>query len=177
MFVYSVKSSKIKMVLLITVIVLAIGALFLLSRGDKSAANDGGISLKAGNAEERIAFLSQFGWEVKEDPVEVTEILIPAEFDQTYENYNKIQKGQDLDLSLYAGKRVKRWTYEIKNYPGYENKDGTVQANILVFNGLVIGGDISSLELNGFMQGFDFPNKDTATTQNLTQAAVATTAA
>ena len=38
----------------------------------------------------------------------------------------------------------------------------TVQANILVYEGAVIGGDICSTELDGFMQGFDFPTKNAA---------------
>jgi hypothetical protein len=52
---------------------------------------------------------------------------------------------------------VKRWTYELKNYPGYESKPGVVQANLLIDHGVVIGGDVCSLELGGFLHGFDFP--------------------
>ncbi|MBR2893486.1 MAG: DUF4830 domain-containing protein, partial [Clostridia bacterium] len=46
------------------------------------------------------------------------------------------------------------WSYEIKNYPGYENTDGVIRGNILVYDGIVIGGDICSIELDGFMAGF-----------------------
>ena len=45
------------------------------------------------------------------------------------------RQAQNLDLTPYAGKRAKRWTYNIKNYPGYEGDSGTVQANILVYEG------------------------------------------
>ena len=69
---------------------------------------------QASNASERAAFLSQFGWEIEEDPVEVAEVINPAEFDRGYEKYNEIQKAQNLDLTPYAGKRAKRWTYNIK---------------------------------------------------------------
>ena len=82
--------------------------------------------------------------------------------------YNEIQKAQNLDLTPYAGKRAKRWTYNIKNYPGYEGDSGTVQANILVYEGAVIGGDICSTELDGFMQGFDFPTKNAAQNESTT---------
>ncbi|MDR1464366.1 MAG: DUF4830 domain-containing protein [Oscillospiraceae bacterium] len=157
MFVYSVKSSKLKLVALILVVVAAVTALVLLTRGNKPAVKSGSIRLSAANAAERLAFLSQFGWQVSEDPIEVTEVIIPAEFDKTYQKYNEIQKAQSLDLRKYSGKRVKRWTYEVKNYPGYENKSGIVQANLLIYEGSVIGGDICSLELNGFLHGFDFP--------------------
>lgn len=158
MFVYSVKSSKLKLVALVLVIALAAGALWYFTQSDRPAGNDGGISLRAGNAAERVAFLSQFGWEILEDPVEVSEILIPAAFDTAYESYNEMQKKQNMDLLPYQGKRAKRWTYEVCNYPGYEDETGLVQANLLVYEGMVIGGDICSLELDGFMQGFDFPD-------------------
>ena len=121
-FVFSVKSSKLKIALT------AFAAVVLLINRGKPAVKDNAISLKASNASERTAFLSQFGWEIEEDPVEVAEVIIPAEFDRGYEKYNEIQKAQNLDLTPYAGKRAKRWTYSIKNYPGYEGADGTVQA-------------------------------------------------
>ena len=113
-----------------------------------------GIVLKASDTKERVAFLSQFGWEVSEDPLEVAEVIIPTEFDETYKAYNDIQKKQGFDLEKYKGTRVKRWTYEIKNYPGYAGNSGCIRANILVCDGNVIGGDICSVELDGFMHGF-----------------------
>ena len=77
-----------------------------------------------------------------------------TEFDDTYTGYNEIQKNQGLDLEPFKGVRVKQWCYEIKNYPGYENKKGLIQGTILVYDGVVVGGDICSLELDGFMHGF-----------------------
>ena len=118
-----------------------------------------------------MAFLSQFGWEAAEDPLEVSEVIIPAQFDETYQRYNDIQKAQNLDLSKFAGKRVKRWTYEIRNYPGYEGKPGVVQANLLIDKGVVVGGDICSLELGGFLHGFDFPQRAAAQVETTTAAA------
>ena len=133
---FSIKSSKLKIALTTFAAVLAVAAVVLLINRGKPAVSD-----NASNASERTAFLSQFGWDIEEDPVEVAEVIIPAEFDRGYEKYNEIQKAQNLDLTPYAGKRAKRWTYNIKNYPGYEGDSGTVQANILVYEGAVIGGD------------------------------------
>lgn len=166
MFVFSIKSSKLKIALTAFAAVLAVAAVVLLVHRDKPAVSDGAISLKASNAAERAAFLSQFGWEVDEDPAEVSEVLIPAEFDKGYEKYNEIQKAQNLDLTPYAGKRAKRWTYNVKNYPGYEGRSGVVQVNILVYNGAVIAGDVCSTELDGFMQGLDFPTQKSAQREN-----------
>lgn len=168
MFVFSVRSSKLKIALTAFAAVLAVAALVLIANREKPAVSDNAISLKASNAEERAAFLSQFGWEIDEDPAEVAEVLIPAEFDSGYEKYNDIQKEQELDLLPYAGKRAKRWTYNIKNYPGYEGREGVVQANILVYEGAVIGGDVCSTEQGGFMHGFDFPTKTAAPSESTT---------
>ncbi len=54
-------------------------------------------------------------------------------------------------MTKYAGKRCKRYSYSVLNYPE-EPED--VRANILVYNGKIIGGDVCSLKLDGFMHGF-----------------------
>lgn len=102
--------------------------------------------------EDRIKFLGQFGWVVKPEAVESIEVTIPAEFDKIFTAYNEIQKRQGLDLSKYKKKNVQRYTYEITNYEGY---DGTVYANILVYRNKVIGGDVCSADVKGFMHGFE----------------------
>ena len=158
MFVYSIKSKHIKVALLVIFVVFTVISLFILSQDSKETGKSG-MSIKASTHEERMAFLSQFGWEIDEDPIEVREVIIPEEFDDTYTAYNEIQKNQGFDLTVYAGMRVKRWTYTVKNYTGYENKE-CIHANILVYNGLVVGGDICSVELDGFMHGFTMPKSD-----------------
>ena len=159
MFVYTVKSSKIKLVALVIVVIVAVSALLFLTQGHRATSGGDSRRLAAGTAQERMGFLSQYGWETSEDPIEVSEVIIPAQFDETYGKYNDIQKAQGMDLNKLAGKRVKRWTYEIKNYPGYEGKQGVVQANLLIDKGVVVGGDVCSLELGGFLHGFELPQK------------------
>ena len=159
MFVYTFRSSKLKWVVPVLLCVVAVAAFAWYSHSSKPAANDGAISLKAGTAAERMSFISQFGWEVAEDPAEVAEVMIPAEFDETYEKYNAIQKQQNMDLQLYAGKRVKRWSYAVKNYPGYEGRQDVIRLDILVYEDMVLGGDVCSLEKDGFMHGLEAPRK------------------
>ena len=101
--------------------------------------------------EDRIAFLGQFGWAVDATPVESTTVTIPAEFDKVFASYNELQRRQGLDLSGYASRTVERYTYTVTNYDGF---DGTVLANLLVYRGRVIGGDICSADTNGFIHGF-----------------------
>lgn len=101
--------------------------------------------------EDRVEFLEQFGWTVDSTPVEEKEIVIPSEFDQVMSDYNNMQKQQGLDLEKYRRKTVTKYTYNVTNY---ENYTGTIYANILVYRGRVIGGDISTADVSGFSHGF-----------------------
>ena len=160
MFVFSLRANKPRLIaVLCAVTVILVCTVLLLKNSGKPVVRDDGISYKASDAAERTAFLSQFGWKINEDPVEVSEVIIPAEFNETYSAYNEMQKNQGLDLELYKGKRAKKWVYEVKNYPNYAADSGCIRATLLVYDGLVIGGDVSSIELNGFSQGFEFPDE------------------
>lgn len=98
----------------------------------------------------RIAYLSSFGWQVEEEPYEILEIVIPAEFDNVYEQYNQLQKQQGYDLTRWRGKTARRYTYRILNYP---NAEAEVFVNLIVCEDQIIAGDVSSVALNGFMHG------------------------
>lgn len=104
--------------------------------------------------EDRVAFLESYGWQVSPEPVAVEELLIPEEFDETYDQYLALQTGQGFDLSKYRGKRVKRYTYDVSNYPTGETG---VQAGLLIYKNTVIGGEILSSQLGGFIQGLAMP--------------------
>lgn len=95
---FSIKSSKLKIALTTFAAVLAVAAVVLLINRGKPAVSDNAISLKASNASERTAFLSQFGWDIEEDPVEVAEVIIPAEFDRGYENTMRFRKRRTSTL-------------------------------------------------------------------------------
>ncbi len=106
--------------------------------------------------EDRIAFLAQYGWETADTPSEEVTLTIPTEFDKIMKTYNELQKQQGLDLSRYKGKSVTRYTYEITNYPSAKGK---VLANMVVYKNRVIGGDICSTDVNGFIHGFAAPGQ------------------
>ena len=168
MFVWSLKTSKRELIIIgVGVLAFIITAVLLLaSPGSRSASAlaDSGYTLSADGADERLAFLSQFGWQCDAEPVSVKEVIIPAKFNDVYEQYNQLQLRQGFDLQALSGRRVKLWTYRVTNYPG---STGDVVANLLVLDGRVVGGDISSTLLDGFMHGFD-PNAfagDTAAAQ------------
>lgn len=103
--------------------------------------------------------MESFGWQVEPEADEVVEVQIPKEFDDVFTNYNAIQKTQGCNLEKYAGKRCKRYTYVVTNYPGQTDN---VRANILVYKDKVIGGDVCSLELGGFMHGFVISQPETS---------------
>lgn len=101
--------------------------------------------------DQREDYLKSLGWEFNTNFTE-KEIKIPAEFNDTYNRYNDIQKSQGFDLSKYKGENVKVYTYNITNYTGCENRD-CIYANLLVYNNILIGGDVCSTSVSdGFMQ-------------------------
>ena len=104
--------------------------------------------------EDRVEFIRQFGWEIEEAAVEVTEVTLPEEFDEVYETYNELQKSQGLDLSKYRGETAKRWSYRVLNYPG---EPGEVLCNLLICGSRIIACDICKAEMDGFMQGMEMP--------------------
>ena len=86
--------------------------------------------------------------------IAVEELIIPEQFDETYSQYLELQASQGFDLTDYCGKRVKRYTYEITNYPTGESG---IQAGLLVYKSTVIGGDVLSAQLGGFIHGLEMP--------------------
>ena len=101
---------------------------------------------------QRQEFISEMGWETSDEYDECKVITIPEEFNDVYQNYNEIQKKQGFDLSDFKGKQAEVYVYKVKNYPGMEDKDG-INCNLIVCDGQLIGGDVCSSELDGFMQG------------------------
>ena len=104
--------------------------------------------------EDRVAYLASYGWTVTPDPVSVEELVIPEEFEDTYTQYVDLQASQGFDLTRYCGKRVKRYTYTVTNYPSGESG---VLAGLLIYRNTVIGGDVLSTDLGGFIHGLARP--------------------
>ncbi len=158
MFIYSVRATTLKF---FGVVLLSVAALITLicfiptiEASEDQSAFSVGEEISYSNIktnEDRIAFLSQFGWETEAEAVEEETVTIPDEFDKVYTGYNEIQKEQGLDLAKYKRKELTRYTYIVTNYPDYE---GTVYANLLVYRNKVVGGDICSAESDGFVHGF-----------------------
>lgn len=98
----------------------------------------------AGNISAFSRTVKEMGYDdVSETPYEVVEFTIPMQFNEVYSRYNELLKTAGYDLSPYKGKLCKRYTYLIPSQ--------NARANIIVYNGEIIGGDISSITLDGIM--------------------------
>lgn len=154
MLAVSIRSGKRKIfaVLAALLLIVTLAIVFTKTGGPDSAAggSDMKYSVDADTSEKRVAFFNQFGWQVKTEPLSEKEVTIPQAFGDVYANYNNVQLEQGLDLQKYAGKSCTQWVYEITNYP----EEPSIRGTILVYEGRVIGGDLSTPELDGFMTGF-----------------------
>lgn len=101
--------------------------------------------------EDNIRFLNECGWTVEDRCIESAEIIIPDPFDRVYESYNEMQLKSGFDLRPYKGKKGTRYTYRVVNYPVKINEE--VRANVICIDGKIVGGDICTVSINGFMHG------------------------
>ena len=81
-------------------------------------------------------------------------MLIPKEPNTVFDRYNALQKCQGYDLSKFAGKKVMRYVYTVKNYPGATEP---VYATLLICKNKVIGGDITDTAPGGKVKTFEMP--------------------
>jgi hypothetical protein len=156
MFVVTARLNK-KKLLICFLILAAIAAVVLVLTGSgrkAQAASLPKLTAKVKSNEQRVSYLQGLGWEVSQTPLEEQEVTIPKTFNEIYTSYNELQKAQGFDLTDYAGLRVTRYTYEVRNYP---DASDTVVADLLVYKHKVIGGDVQSTALDGFMQGLEYP--------------------
>ena len=141
---------KILLIIGAVVLILVVG-IYLLGGSKQTIAP---ADQKVTDNDARVKFLQSFGWEVVPSPKESSQVLIPAESNQVFERYNALQKCQGYDLSKFAGKKVMRYVYEVKNYPGAQEP---VLATVLIYKNRVIGGDVTNTAPGGKLQGFAMP--------------------
>ncbi len=149
MFVITTKLSKTKVAAVVTLVIAAV-----VLAGILSAAKAGNAveldSLNGESNESRVAFLTQYGWQLSAEPIQTQSVKIPAEDSEAFSRYNALQKSQGFDLTQYAGQQATRYVYEVLNYPG---SDSPVYATVFVIQGQIIGGDVTDTAPEGKMQG------------------------
>lgn len=146
MFVKSFKVKKTSFaILIISAIILVFAVVLAVIVGSKSK-----VVYNLKTEAQRQNFFKEMGWEVSTEYDECKVVIIPEKFNDVYKNYNELQKQQGFDLEKFKGKTVEIYTYTVKNYPDHENH---IVANLMVYEGELIGGDVSCVEIDGFMQG------------------------
>ena len=73
-----------------------------------------------------------------------TEVIIPSDFDETYQSYADLQARQGFDLEKLKGKRVKQVVYSVTN-----SEESDVLAELLIYRGKIVAGDICSMKTDG----------------------------
>jgi len=136
MFVVSMKASGKRLfpVLLCLALIAAMliaGLCFPTSRTMMTA-----VSVAGDSDEACAAFLTSLGYTPSLPANDVREITLPTVFDEALAAYNAAQSASGFDLSGYAGQRVKYRTYTLADNAGV--------AHIYVYNGRIIGGDITA---------------------------------
>lgn len=99
---------------------------------------------------ERLSFAESIGCEIKEEIKNCKKTVIPTRFDQTYDNYNKLQISAGFDLEKYKGSNAFVYSYDVLSFKDFTPKDNAV-LNLLVVDGKIVGGDVSSVSINGKM--------------------------
>lgn len=140
MFIWTAKIHKRKLAALLAAIVVAGAGLVLavnaVSRPASATAEPNPKGVKS--PEDRVAYLESWGWQVSPNETLVEELAMPEEFGEEYTQYLELQAGQGFDLTKYAGKRIKRYTYEVLNHPSGEQ----VTAHLLICKNTVVGGEL-----------------------------------
>ncbi len=155
MMVMTAKLNLKKILLILAAAAAVVLSLILLLGGNGEAETTAAPAVSGNDA--RVQFLTEQGWEVNETPTESSRVKVPGQTSQIYERYNNLQKSQGYDLSKYAGKKVMRYVYEIRNYPG---TTAPVYATLLVYKDQIIGGDITDTGANGKIRGFQRPKAE-----------------
>ena len=161
MFVFSFKLKGLKRFIPIVIVGVAVLVIVALVMGFGVSTDSSDKSrdfIKGNTPQERMDFIEGYGWQVDEKPLSERNIVIPGEFDEVYLGYNEIQLDQGFDLTEYATKSATVYTYRVRNYPGFTGENDYICLNLMVCEGVIIGGDVCSTRLDGFMHGFDREN-------------------
>ena len=95
--------------------------------------------------EKRAEYFKSIGVSVEDKNADSKQIIIPQSFDDVYSEYNSLQKKAGFDLAPYKGESAVVYTYRLSG-------DEYTQAHLIVSDGKIIGGDISSVKLDGEMK-------------------------
>ncbi|MCD8344184.1 MAG: DUF4830 domain-containing protein [Oscillospiraceae bacterium] len=145
MLIKSIKLSRGSAVFGVVMAALVLVGVLLLA----GAAGKRGGALSGGSEEARAEFLQRYGWQAETPALSEESVIIPREFSDVMEQYNDLQLSQGFDLRDYAGTELTVYSYRIEGFDGEEE----VIASLYVSGGKIVGGDVHSTVLDGFMVG------------------------
>lgn len=149
MFTKCFNITKKRAVLLLILLAAVMSAAVILCSGSSAGFGLTEI-INVSSAEGRERYISSLGWDADMESEKAQEIILPRCFDGVMKEYAKMQLDQGYSFADCAGLDCTLYTYTLRNYPEH---DGTVYLCLYVRGSRVIGGDVHSAELNGFMHG------------------------
>ncbi len=149
MFTKSLKLTKKRAAAMLLLLGICLAAAVVLCSSPRSLLSTGDM-LDASQPKGRVKYLASYGWEIDPESEEERTVLLPKDLKGAVGEYADMQTGQGYDFAAYAGLECRQFTYAVTNYGGCT---GTVYAVLYVKGTRVIGGDIHSAEINGFMHG------------------------
>ena len=148
MMIYTVKFSKKKAVAILIAMAIVIAAIILaVPKEGESAPTSAAVRVQT--ADDCLAYIESLGYTAESTPLEQKEVTIPETFDAVYTEYNRLQLECGFDLTDYKGKAATLYTYAVTNYPG----EPDVRCDLLVRKDKVIGGNLYTTAIDGFMHG------------------------
>ena len=95
------------------------------------------------------AYLQSLGYEAETPWIALQEVTVPTRDDPVFAAVNAVAQTAGYDLTPYAGQRVKRYTYAVRNHP----ESLSAEADVYVYQGRVVaaamrvaGGDPTPLK-------------------------------
>lgn len=144
MFALNLKLSNRRLVIVLFAVILI--SVVLVATRAKSLLYDNDNSTFCNDQAEILEYINSFGLVIGD--VTSSSIKVPEVFSDVYNNYNELQKQQGFDLTDYKGKVLTRYVGEVKNY----NDSDNVFVEVLTFDGIVVGADIFSTSVDGFIE-------------------------
>ena len=149
MFTKCLKLTKKRAVIFLIILGIVLAAAVILCSSPRSIFSSGEM-LNVSSQEGREKYLSGYGWEIDLGSEERRTVLLPKELEGALAEYGAMQTEQGYDFVSYAGLECTQYTYVVTNYEG---SSSTVYATLYVKSARVIGGDIHSAAIDGFMHG------------------------
>lgn len=149
MFTKCLKLTKKSAVIFLIILGIVLAAAVILCSNPRSLFSSSEL-LNVSSLDGREKYLKAYGWEINPDSEESRTVLLPRDFEGALADYGEMQTEQGYDFVSYAGLECRQYTYIVTNY---DSCTSTVYATLYIKSSRVIGGDIHSAAIDGFMHG------------------------